>query len=129
MNALRWLITVALGLYWAFALMMTHMPHPPPIGPQVSDKLIHFLAYGLLSGLLSLALWMWRPGMRWLPAVVLGVIMAYAAFDEITQPIFGRDCEFGDWLADSAAGVVAATILGTIRHLLRRRIAASPDVR
>jgi VanZ family protein len=129
MIVLRRFILVALILYWAFALTMTHMPHPPPVGPPVSDKLIHFLAYGLLSGLLFLAMWMSRPSMRFLPAVVLGIILAYAAFDEITQPIFGRDCEFGDWLADSAAGVVAVTILGSIRHLLRRRFAASADVR
>ena len=129
MIALRRLIIVALVLYWGFALTMTHMPHPPPVGPQVSDKLIHFLAYGLLSGLLFLAVWMSRPNMRWLPGVVLGIIVAYAAFDEITQPIFGRDCEFADWAADSSAGVVAVTILGMIRHLLQRRFAASPGVR
>ena len=129
MIVLRRFILVALILYWAFALTMTHMPHPPPVGPPVSDKLIHFLAYGLLSGLLFLALWMSRPNMRWLPAVVLGIILAYAAFDEITQPLFHRDCEFGDWLADSAAGVVAVTVLGTIRYLMRPRIAASAGVR
>ena len=126
---LRRIILAALVLYWGFALTMTHMPHPPPIGPHVSDKMIHFLAYGLLSGLLFLAMWMSRPNMKWLPAVVLGIIMAYAAFDELTQPFFHRDCEFGDWLADSAAGVVAVTVLGTIRHLLRRRFAAPADVR
>src|SRR3954471_4734851 len=93
--------------YWGFALVMTHIPHPPPLGPQVSDKLIHFLAYGLLSGLLFLTLWMWRPALRYLPLVVLGIVMAYAAFDELTQPIFGRDCEFLDWAADSSAGIVA----------------------
>jgi len=129
MILLRRLILAALVLYWGFALTMTHMPHPPPIGPQVSDKLIHFLAYGLLSGLLFLAMWMSRPNMRWLPLLVLGIVLAYAAFDELTQPLFHRDCEFGDWLADSAAGVIAVSVLGTIRHLLRRRIAASPEVR
>jgi len=108
---------------------MTHMPHPPPVGPPVSDKLIHFLAYGLLSGLLFLALWMSRPNMRWLPLVVLGIIVAYAAFDELTQPIFQRDAEFEDFLADSAAAVIAVSVLGTIRHVMRRRIAASAEVR
>ena len=129
MVVLRRFILIALIVYWGFALTMTHLPHPPPIGPPVSDKLIHFLAYGLLSGLLFLAMWMWRPNMRWLPAVVLGIVLAYAAFDEITQPLFHRDCEFGDWLADSAAGVIAVSVLGTIRHLMRRRIAASAQVR
>src|SRR3954467_1216517 len=122
MVVLRRLVIVALVLCWAFALAMTHLPHPPPLGPPVSDKLIHFLAYGLLSGLLFLAVWMSRPNLRWLPAGGLGVVVVYAAFDEITQPLFHRDCEFGDWLADSAAGVIAVSVLGTIRHLMRRRI-------
>ena len=125
---LRRLILGALILYWGFALTMTHMPHPPPVGPPVSDKLIHFLAYGVLSGLLFLAMWMSRPNMRWLPAVVLGIILTYAAFDEITQPLFHRDCELGDWLADSAAGVVAVSVLGTIRHFVRRRIGDSEEI-
>jgi hypothetical protein len=57
--------------------------------------------------------------------VVLGIILAYAAFDEITQPLFHRDCEFGDWLADSSAGVVAVSVLGTIRHFTRRKAVPS----
>ena len=129
MIVLRRFILVALVLYWCFALTMTHIPHPPPIGPRVSDKLIHFLAYGLLSGLLFLAMWLSRPNMRWLPLVVMGIVLAYAAFDELTQPLFHRDCEFGDWLADSAAGVIAVSVLGVIRHLMRRRFAAAPSVR
>jgi VanZ family protein len=129
MVALRWFIIIVLVLYWGFALTMTHIPHPPPIGPPVSDKLIHFLAYGLLSGLLFLALWLSRPSLRYLPLIVLGVIIAYAAFDELTQPIFNRDAEFEDFLADSAAGVVAAGVLGLIRHLNRPRIAPAEGVR
>ena len=27
--------------------------------------------------------------------------MAYGAIDERTQPMFGRDCELGDWVADT----------------------------
>jgi VanZ family protein len=125
MVVLRRFITVALVLYWAFALTMTHIPHPPPLGPVTSDKLAHFLAYGALTGLLFLTLWLSRPNLRYLPAIVLGIILAYAAFDELTQPLFHRDCEFGDWLADSAAAVVAVTVLGLIRHFTKPRIAPS----
>jgi VanZ family protein len=123
MVVLRRFIVFALLLYWAFALTMTHLPKPPPIGPPVSDKLIHFLAYGLLTGLLFLAFWLSRPNMRFMPLIMLGIIVAYAAFDELTQPIFNRDAEFGDFLADSAAAVIAVTVLGLIRHFARPRIA------
>jgi VanZ family protein len=120
MVVLRWFVTVVLVVYWLFALTMTHIPHPPPMGPPVSDKVIHFLAYGLLTGLFFLALWVSRPNMRWMAVVVLGIIVAYGAFDELTQPLFHRDCEFGDWLADSAGAVVAVSVLGLIRHFIRR---------
>ena len=64
-----------------------------------------------------------------MPLIVLGIVMAYGAFDELTQPIFGRDCEFLDWVADSSAGVVAVSILGPLRMLMRKRIAPSEGVR
>jgi VanZ family protein len=123
MMVLRRSVQVTLILYWGFALVMTHIPRPPPTGPIVSDKLVHFLAYGLLGGLLFLTLWMSRPDLRWMPLVVLGIVIAYAAFDELTQPLFGRDASFGDWLADCGGGAVAAIVLGAIRHFTRRGIA------
>ncbi len=129
MVILRRFIQVALVLYWVFALTMTHIPHPPPLGPVTSDKVAHFLGYGMLTGLLFLALWFSRPNMRYLPLIVLLIVMAYGAFDELTQPFFHRDCEFADWLADSAAAVVAVSILGLIRRFIKPPIAPTPDVR
>ena len=129
MVILRRFIKVALVLYWIFALTMTHIPHPPPLGPVTSDKVAHFLGYGMLTGLLFLAMWFSRPNMRYLPLVVLGIVMAYGAFDELTQPFFHRDAEFADWLADSAAAVVAVSILGLIRHFTKPRIAPAQGVR
>jgi len=123
MLVLRRLLQVILVAYWGFALVMTHLPKPPPVGPEVSDKLIHFLAYGLLTGLLFLTLWISRPGMRHMAWIVLAIVLAYAAFDEATQPLFRRDASFGDWLADSAGAVVAIAVLGPLRHFTRPRIA------
>src|SRR5258706_15833605 len=129
MVILRRFIQVALVLYWIFALTMTHIPHPPPLGPVTSDKVAHFLGYGMLTGLLSLAMWFSGPNMRYLPLIVLGIVMAYGAFDDLPQPFFHRDAEFADWLADSAAAVVAVTILGLIRHFTKPGIAPSEGVR
>src|SRR5258705_714639 len=129
MLVLRRVLTSVLVAYWVFALGMTHIPHPPPLGPVTSDKLAHFLAYGLLTGLLFLALWNWRPGWRYLPLIVLGIVVAYAAFDELTQPIFGRDCEFLDWVADSSAAVVAVSVLGAVRLRIKRENATGDAVR
>jgi VanZ family protein len=125
MVVLRRFITVALILYWAFALTMTHIPHTPPLGPVTSDKLAHFLGYGALTGLLFLTLWISRPNLRYMPLIVLGIIIIYAAFDELTQPLFHRDAEFGDFLADGAAALIAVSVLGLIRHFTKPRIAPS----
>ena len=75
MKILRWSLQIILAVYWLFAVVMTHIPKPPPMGPEVSDKLIHFLAYGLLGGLLFLTMWVARPGMRYLPGIVLGILV------------------------------------------------------
>jgi VanZ family protein len=127
MKFLRRFLQVALIAYWLFALIMTHIPKPPPIGPEVSDKLIHFLAYGLLGGLLFLTMWITRPQLRYLPPVALAILIAYAAFDELTQPLFGRAAGFDDWLADCAGALVAVAVLGLMRQFIKPpdRIAAA----
>jgi len=112
---------------WLAALVLafvaTHLP-PPDAPPPIlkHDKLLHVLGYavlGLLTG--------WRiaadclsPASRrfwgWLLALI-----AYAGFDELTQPVVGRSCELGDWLADAggaAAGMLAVWL--SCVHAARR---------
>jgi VanZ family protein len=114
-KTIRVLILCMLGAYWAFMFVMTHLPKPPPIVPLVKDKTIHFLSYGLYGGLLYLAIWSFRPHWRLTGIMVVCSALIYAAFDEVTQPIFGRSMELMDWVADITGATIAAVTL-TIAH-------------
>jgi VanZ family protein len=75
-------------------------PIDVPIGRF--DKLVHFLYYGLMAGLLAHGV-----GRRWLwvPLVLVPVV---GAMDEWNQSmIVGRDASFWDWLADEVGTLVA----------------------
>ncbi len=121
MHHLRRACLVFVVVYWAFLLTMTHLPpkHLPDIG--VNDKFEHVGAYGLLAGALFVTIWLWRPGVNHLWLVVLAVGMAYGAFDERTQPMFGRSCDFGDWMADTIGTAIAAGILTLLKPWVERR--------
>ena len=91
----------------AGAFTATHLPpREIPVGIG-SDKVAHALGYFVLGTLLWIALWA-----RALPrarriAWTLSGLSIYAAFDELTQPLFSRFASATDALAD-VAGVIAA---------------------
>jgi VanZ family protein len=122
-------VTAALVLYWIALFTATHLPRiPRPLELNVSDKWEHYAAYAILglllaarraaSGPLS-----WR-AMTWIWAAAI----VYGAFDELTQPLFGRHDDLLDWRADivgSATGILVFAVLA--RCVARRRIAAGAD--
>ena len=105
------------GVYWAIIFTLTHLP--PRKLPQVNiwDKLEHFLAYGLLGGLLYVTLWILRPRTQRLWLIVLAIGMAYGAIDEWLQIPVGRDCSIRDWSADVLGVGVAVGVLTLVRQL------------
>jgi VanZ family protein len=107
-------------LYWIALLVATHMPpkHMPHI--QVWDKLEHFGAYFLLAAAIDLTFINENSSWRAILIVWLTCV-AYGAFDELTQPMFGRDCEFNDWFADSLGSGISVLLLTLARHLFNRR--------
>jgi VanZ family protein len=74
----------------------------------VSDKLAHFIAYFILAALLVLSI-----RTRSLVGALLGimVVLAYGAFDELTQPLVGRFASLEDWLANAAGAMVATVVM------------------
>jgi VanZ family protein len=112
-----------LPAWWIFMFCATHLPRlrlsaDLPGG----DKSAHFVAFGILA----LLLWFFAETMRrptsnrfvW-KAVIL--VAAYAAFDEVTQPIVGRGADVRDWLMDMlGAGAVLAILELRRRHRLKR---------
>lgn len=121
MHRLRKLLLGLLILYWLLLAALTHAPRLPPAGPQISDKTAHLLAYAVLATLLFLTLWAHRPRLRFLSLRALLIPCAYAAVDELTQPLSGRVCEFADWVADALGAAAAVVALTLIRLLAHRR--------
>ncbi len=87
---------------------------PPPEKPAqmiLNDKFLHFMGFCAL-GIVTV----WRvvgPTSRISITVLAGwlaFLLVYAAFDETTQELVGRDSEFGDWLADAIGAVVGMSI-------------------
>lgn len=111
-------IAFATALYAAVLVVATHYPKPEEIvgGRLPSDKLMHFLAYGLLGLLAALVLRSrGRLVGRFAPLLVAG-LAAWAVLDEATQPLFGRHADPLDWVYDvigltvGIGAVLAATI-------------------
>jgi len=104
------LLALATGLYAAVLTFATHYPKPDElIGRKLpSDKLLHFVAYGVF-GLLAAALIRSRGTLDLRSATILGAgLAAWAVIDEITQPLFARAAEPLDWVCDClglAAGI------------------------
>ncbi len=122
---IRLILACALVTYWLAMFFGTHLPRIPRSLAEQSDKLLHFVAYGGLAVLLL----GWRASRR-VPTlqtvVMLWVLIAvYGLFDETTQPLVGRHCDFGDWIADiiGAAIGLAVTWPVTLRVIARLRAA------
>ncbi len=123
----RWPL-VCVAAYWCVLFLATHWPNPFPPGgtPKYPDKLVHFTAYAGLALLGVLALARAPAGTRrrvsgWRSMGVLALVVGYGLFDEITQPVTGRDFEWLDWAAD-CAGATTGTILSILWHSRRARV-------
>ncbi|MEM7474027.1 MAG: VanZ family protein [Planctomycetota bacterium] len=103
----RRLMPLALALYWLLIFTATHLPSDrlPELG--TSDKLQHFVAYGILAFLLShflRARAKWQRANRLAIATIL-IVGFYAIFDENTQRLIpGRTYDVLDILADCIGG-------------------------
>lgn len=106
-------------LYLMLVLFLTHLPHPSHI-PDLpgKDKTLHFIAYCLAAVLVLLG-YLRKVRLGEIAAFVLGLLLL-GIFDEVTQPYFGRTCDFYDWLAD-LGGVTAGTFLILGLFFIQRR--------
>ena len=113
----KYLIHLPLIIYWIILFVLTSLPTGLAIETRdVSDKLLHFGAYGLLSGLLFLNLHFQNKFqlLKKYPATLTVLIASsYGFFDEIHQMFVpGRSAEFLDWLADFSGSLLAVLITG-----------------
>ena len=106
-----WLLPLATaaGIFWlsAQAQYPGGIELPPPL-----DKLAHAAVFGLLALALDLALRASAPGLPMYKRhlLVVAAVSLYGATDEWHQAFVpGRDCEVGDWIADTLGAALALT--------------------
>lgn len=111
---------VLAALWAALLFWLSSRPDPlPALTTRLSDKVLHFVAYGTLAALLRAALATprrapWR-------ALLLAVVLAslYGASDEWHQWFVpGRSCDVRDWVADTLGAAAGAAVAEVF---LRRR--------
>lgn len=109
----RWLAAVWIG-YWVVLFGLTHTPKLPrvPIPMDRRSLVAHFIAYAGLALLCVLVRIARRPDLsiqwklRW-----TAIFAAYAAADELLQPLFRRHADPLDWLADVAAVILVMLLV------------------
>jgi VanZ family protein len=117
----RWGTSIVLGCYWLIMFTGTHWPHVSlERYPQNFDKVLHFTGYAGFGFLIAVWVSTKRTFSRRDFAAAFAVIFVYAIVDEVTQPYFGRDCEFGDMVADWIGGLSGMAVFLLLRAVLRR---------
>ena len=86
-----------------------------------NDKLLHFVAYFCLTGLVYIGMMMRPSGELFLPRMLwsLVIVSGAGALDEFAQYFVGRDSSFDDWLADTAASNTLLLLI-VIGHTVHR---------
>ncbi len=124
-NRLHALLLAILVGFWTAMFTGTHVPHLPlDAFPANFDKVLHWSANCGLAFLI--AVWLStgrRVGLKELGGI-LGVVCAYAIFDELSQVPVGRDCEFLDAVADCAGGMTGLAAFVALRSAVKRLAAA-----
>ncbi len=124
LRRIAWTLT---AFYAGFHFVMTHLPPGNMPTVRTSDKMLHFLSYGLLSGCLYLTLWIGAMPVRRTALMVVFAAAVFGLFDEILQVPVGRDPELMDWIVDVAAAIIAAACLSLLRVVLARRARGAED--
>ena len=96
---------------WTAAITATHLPSSDLPSMEVSDKTLHLAGFTGLAGLFGLTLAAYDTARRRRILLMLLIMPAYGAMDELTQPYFGRSCELADWACDVVGAVAAMAVL------------------
>jgi VanZ family protein len=107
------------GFVVAIAWASLLPPEEIPVGPAVSDKLMHAVGYALLGALAV------GSGLRWPAAVALVVGIGFVL--EVAQRMTGyRSFEWADLAADAAGALLGALLVtAAARWVARREIRPS----
>lgn len=118
------LIYTPLIIYWCILFILTSLPSGIAISTDVSDKINHFGAYGLLSVLLYSCMHFqekYKLFKNYPATFTLFFASIYGLLDEIHQMFVpGRSAEFLDWIANFLGSVTAVLITSYIIKILRQ---------
>ena len=121
MNVRRWRAPL---LWAAIILIVSSVPMPAVTAPAGTDKGVHGLLYLVLGFLAARALLSERSARVWQLIVLMLVLLAFGAVDELHQRLIpGRTADPKDWGAD-AVGSTVGVVAGLLRS--RRRPARVP---
>jgi VanZ family protein len=126
----RRLVLAACVLAWAAALAATHVPAGSLPRMPATDVVLHVTGFAGLTSLFVLAQAAYGVPRRRRLILTLPVMAAYAAVDELTQPLVNRVAAMGDWTADvggAAMAIVCGELILLAAAMLGRR--ASPASR
>lgn len=123
MDWVRWFftsrrLTIALACVILYATLLR--TPPTMMGPQLSDKAYHVLAFAILVGPRS-----YRRPERWWRYALLA--FALGAVIEVIQPSFGRQMEAADQVANTA-GIFVGIALARLAKVLRARRSTRPTL-
>ncbi|HEX9082662.1 MAG TPA: VanZ family protein [Holophagaceae bacterium] len=123
-SRLAWILPLAAAAVIFWLSSRSTYPAGLELAPPL-DKLAHASVFGLLALTLDWSLRRTLPGLPMYKRHLLVVILVslYGASDEWHQAFVpGRDCEVGDWIADSLGAVVALTA-ASLPMVFTRRLA------
>ncbi|MDR2258292.1 MAG: VanZ family protein [Treponema sp.] len=103
---------------------------PKPKGIFGFDKLQHLLAFAVLSG--AVCLWVsrekWNIRGLFFMLIAASVSSAYGLVDEVHQYFVpGRNCNIGDWIADTLGAVIGAAAFVGIMAAINRRLSKGEE--
>lgn len=122
----KWFIIVM--VYCFFLIAATHIPQermPEKLDLFGIDKILHIVAYAILTVLSMRAVGTGRPLLYYIVSVV--VILGIAGIDEYTQRYVSRTCSVYDWLAD-ATGISLALFCLTCLKRRKYRKSVAPNL-
>lgn len=118
-----YIVYLPLVIYWIVIFILTSLPIDIAININVSDKIEHFGAYGVLSFLLFFTLSFQKkiPLFKEFPATFTLVFASlYGMVDELHQLLVpGRNADIKDWIADFTGALLAVLIAKYILNYLK----------
>lgn len=118
-----YIVYLPLIIYWVIIFILTSLPNDIAINLNVSDKIEHFGAYGVLSFMLFFTLSFQKkvPLFKEFPATFTLVLASlYGMVDELHQLLVpGRMADIKDWTADFLGSLIAVVIAKIILNTLK----------